>query len=347
MLYMCNIAGYIGTKDAAPILWTMMARESGYGGGYYSGLATISDGKLYSAKVLGDLDRLEKKYPESRSFPGTIGIIHSRSNSGGDDAWSHPFISNDNTLAYVANGAMGYYAAKSAEKRDAVAQQLEHEGIKYVSAADPVGSYPRLSNGQGVHTSEVMAHLIRKYISEGKDPEAAIRTAFENYPSEIVGLTITTEYPDAIYAARFNQPMMIGEAEDGIYLATTAIAFPEDVTFKSVYLLPAGHSATITRSGVIFHEMKMPLPVSHIEPEYYYHARLAILDKLSNGECRIGGLCDAAGKVFPEGIPSPTAVLTYEVLRGMLRDGIVETIVKEGPGHIEGVTTSEFWVRKI
>ena len=97
---MCNIAGYVGERDAAPILLDMMSRETGYGGGYYTGIATLADGRLHWDKVLGDLDLLQKAL-KGKKLPGHVGIIHSRSNSGGDREWAHPFVSNDETLAYV------------------------------------------------------------------------------------------------------------------------------------------------------------------------------------------------------------------------------------------------------
>ena len=55
---MCNIAGYVGTKTAAPILLEMMKREEGFAGGYYTGLATIHEGKLYWRKVIGTVKDL-------------------------------------------------------------------------------------------------------------------------------------------------------------------------------------------------------------------------------------------------------------------------------------------------
>ena len=55
---MCNIAGYVGTKPAAPILIEMMRREEGWDAGFYTGIATVSGGKLYTDKVVGDLDHL-------------------------------------------------------------------------------------------------------------------------------------------------------------------------------------------------------------------------------------------------------------------------------------------------
>ena len=55
---MCNIAGYVGRETAAPRLIDMMQREEGFAGGYYTGIATFHEGRIYTAKVVGGLDRL-------------------------------------------------------------------------------------------------------------------------------------------------------------------------------------------------------------------------------------------------------------------------------------------------
>ena len=56
---MCNIAGYIGTKKAAPILFEMIKKQEGYAGGYYAGIATVNDNKILSQKLLGSVQVLE------------------------------------------------------------------------------------------------------------------------------------------------------------------------------------------------------------------------------------------------------------------------------------------------
>ena len=74
---MCTIAGYNGTKPAAPILIDMMRKLEGLDSGFYTGIATIHEGKIYHAKVAGDLDRLLET-TDAANLPGTIGFIHSR-----------------------------------------------------------------------------------------------------------------------------------------------------------------------------------------------------------------------------------------------------------------------------
>ena len=102
---MCNIAGYIGKRDAAPILTEMMKKQEGFGGGYYTGITTHDGTKLHTAKVIGDMDNFLKE-TDGYHFPGKMGFLHSRSNSGGDREWGHPFTNAEGTLSYIANGGL-------------------------------------------------------------------------------------------------------------------------------------------------------------------------------------------------------------------------------------------------
>ena len=132
---MCNIAGYAGTKPAAPILIEMMKKQEGRLGGYYTGIATVHEGKIYYAKLTGDVDRLVA-LTNALSLPGTVGIIHSRSKSGGGDKWAHPFVGrspdgSEPKIAYVANGASGFFN-RSEDKENAlfITESLIKGGIR-------------------------------------------------------------------------------------------------------------------------------------------------------------------------------------------------------------------------
>lgn len=79
---MCTLAGYIGDQRAAPVLFEMLSRQEGLAGGFYTGIATVHEGRLYYEKVVGDSATL---FAETKAWelPGNIGIIHTRTPSGG------------------------------------------------------------------------------------------------------------------------------------------------------------------------------------------------------------------------------------------------------------------------
>ena len=131
---MCNIAGYVGIRPAAPILIEMIRRQEGLAGGYYTGLATIHEGRIHYVKLTGDVDRLLAE-TDALSLPGTIGIIHSRSKAGGGDEWAHPFVDaarGEPTIAYVANGSLGCFAHRQ-EEYNTLSASLIDEGYPMLS----------------------------------------------------------------------------------------------------------------------------------------------------------------------------------------------------------------------
>ena len=122
---MCNIAGYIGERDAAPILIEMIREQEGLNGGFYTGIATLHEGKIHQRKLVGSLDDLLKK-TDAASLPGKIGIIHSRTPGFAGDEWAHPFVcERDGEIfsALVMNGYVGYFEPFD-KKSIAVAEQL-------------------------------------------------------------------------------------------------------------------------------------------------------------------------------------------------------------------------------
>ncbi|MBT4821462.1 MAG: hypothetical protein HON70_37485 [Lentisphaerae bacterium] len=223
---MCNLAGYVGDERAAPILIAMMDRQEGFAGGYYTGIATVDAGQLHVRKVIGDLSTLLAQ-TDADALPGTVGIIHSRSKSGGGIEYGHPFVDARNELAYVANGHIGFYEDQGDPQR--LVTQLEKEGVVFRSLVNgPVGSYPCLSDGRTVHLSEVTAMLIGRAAEKLGEPSAAMQQAYPEYPGEIVGLAVHSQHADSVFAARFNQPLMTGQSKAGMLVATTALAFPDE-----------------------------------------------------------------------------------------------------------------------
>ena len=122
---MCNIAGYVGKRNAAPILIEMLRRQEGLNGGFYSGLAVHDGEELSYRKVLGDVSALTGA-TDAESLNGTMGIAHSRTPSGGDASWAHPFVTEREgraELCYVANGNVGLFS-NFKEEQTSIANEL-------------------------------------------------------------------------------------------------------------------------------------------------------------------------------------------------------------------------------
>lgn len=333
---MCNIAGYAGTKAAAPILLDMMYRQEGLCGGYYSGIATIHQGKIYYAKLTGDVARLEA-LTQAASLPGTVGIIHSRSKSGGGDEWSHPFVHETQAgvqAAYVANGSAGCFENMKKERND-LTWQLLQEGYS-MRSREPVqiGGYPVLPDGTGVHMSDTMCQLISRYIDHGAAMDDAMAAAFQHMPSEIVGLLLSLTDPDGIAWARINMPMMLGFCDHGAYLASSAMGIPADS--REPIPLPPSAAGMVYRDHYTMKPFQAPpARVAPVTARLTKQAYDRICQALAEGPKTIGPLQTAIKPLFDEADCVPKTLVVYQVLCALEQEGRLKREQRRVPGARE------------
>jgi len=333
----CNIAGYVGTEPAAPILLEMIERQEGLAGGYFSGIVTIADGRLHWAKVVGDAAALRAAL-RHLDLPGTIGLAHSRSNSGGDVTWSHPFIGCDDSLAYIANGSRGFF--QDSFDADAAASGLATQGHQYTALwDDAIPPYPVLDDGRCVHISDVMAHAIEDRLSITPDPAAAIEAAFTDLPAEIVGLFISPSHPDRIFGARYTMPMCLATGADGTRVASSPGAFALGSAWEWA---PPCSVVTMHAGGFTIR----PLACAHgpmVDDIDRVEARAAVLQQLATGDALgVGQLSKALAPL--SGRPHLHVLLDplYEVLGELEQGGVVTREVRRTPGAQAQLTAPQF-----
>lgn len=319
---MCNIAGYVGEKEAAPILIEMIRVQEGLNGGFYTGLSVHDGKRLHYRKTQGDLAVLLKE-TDAAGLAGKMGIIHSRTPGGGNSLWSHPFVAErggEIRMSYVANGSLGYFKEQN-EAFNRIADRLIAEGYDIPCKLDLVQTrYNRLSTGEAVHTSDVMCQLIWRNRDKGMDTVRAMTEAFAEMPSEIVGLVTEIESPDRIYYSRINQPMFVGFAEDGAYLASSLTAFPD--TVKEYRLLPPLSSGVVYRDRVEITPYKaFSVEVAPFDGKTVADAKAVILKRLEEGEATARNLFSATKEILPKGIPTQFAAIVYLALAELLREG--------------------------
>lgn len=342
---MCNIAGYVGNKQAAPILLEMLRKQEGLAGGYYTGIATIYEGKMYYAKLTGDVKRLEEN-TEAANLPGTIGIIHSRSNSGGGDSWAHPFVRRKNgevTEAYVANGSAGCMLPRM-EEFNRLAWQLLQDGYDMDSKLEIVRKgYPVLPDGSGVHMSDVMCQLIARYMDNGKNMAEAMEAAFCEMPSEIVGLMLSLTDPKGIAWSRFNMPMNVAFASHGAYLASAAIAMPEDAG-EPMPLMPCAYGMVYADHWTTYRYTNSPMTVAQLTAEVRGKAFEVICEELEQGPKSYGELHRKVKELFETADSLPSTLATYEVLYALKKKGKLKTEIRTVEGAFENLTAPKFFM---
>jgi len=206
---MCGIVGYIGTKDATPILLDGLRRLE-YRGYDSAGIAVVGDG-LKVVKNVGKIADLEKRL-ESHMLPGSLGIAHTRWATHGEptEINAHPHTDCDGTIAIVHNGII--------ENFRALKELLEKEGHTFKSETD----------------TEVIAHLIEKYY-KGEKLELAVQKALHQLKGAYGVVVVSSAEPGKLVVARNGSPLVIG-ISDGEYFVASDAAALLPYTRQVVYL---------------------------------------------------------------------------------------------------------------
>lgn len=210
---MCGIVGYIGDKDAFPILIKGLRRLE-YRGYDSAGVALInSDGGLNVYKAKGKVDDLVA-YCEDKNTSGTIGIAHTRWATHGEPSVTnaHPHYSQSQNLAIIHNGIIENYAD--------LKSKLIAKGVTFRSDTD----------------TEVLVQLI-EYIQQrkGLDLLTAVQLALHEVIGAYAIALLDRRIPGQVIAARKQSPLVVGIGKDEFYLASDASPIVE-YTDKVVYL---------------------------------------------------------------------------------------------------------------
>ncbi len=252
---MCIIAGYSGAKQAAPILIEMLKKTEYIDGGLSTGIATIHEGKLYTTKVIGDVNELLAR-TDALNLPGTTGIIHSR--TGGDElSHAHPFTSDDGELALVLNGtSMGGGTKEFYDTSNSIMNGFLDRGIEIKSAVNSQDRNRILKNGLSYHDTEPYALMIGDEVKDTPPEEMkegianATREALETLPIDVIVLNVHARLSDTITVGTVSRPMSFGFGDGEIYLATVPMAFPNHIQARPVVFLPPTTIAQATPRGL-------------------------------------------------------------------------------------------------
>lgn len=210
---MCGIVGYIGPREAYPIILKGLKRLE-YRGYDSAGIALYDGNDIKLSKTKGKVDDLEKRVASEISTNGNLGIGHTRWATHGvpNDVNSHPHYSNSGDLVIIHNGIIENY--------EALKKELLKRGYTFKSDTD----------------TEVLVNLIEDIkisneVKLGKAVQIALNQVIGAYAIAVFDKT----KPNEIVVARLGSPLAIGIGEDEFFIASDATPFIE-YTNNAIYL---------------------------------------------------------------------------------------------------------------
>ncbi len=206
---MCGIVGYVGRREAEPLLIDGLRRLE-YRGYDSAGLATLTGPVLHVRKRAGRIGALVQHLKE-RPAPGCVGIGHTRWATHGPatELNAHPHTDSTGRVAVVHNGVIENYAE--------LRQRLEADGIVFRTATD----------------TEVIAQLIGRYLQD--DLVEAVQKALGLLHGTYGLAAVSREFPDLVVGARLGSPLIVGLGKGEQFLTSDPQGLA-GLTDRAVYL---------------------------------------------------------------------------------------------------------------
>lgn len=221
---MCGVVGYIGKKNAVPVLINGLSKLE-YRGYDSAGIAVYNNGEINLCKTKGRIQNLQDKLLEN-PLQGRLGIGHTRWATHGipSDKNAHPHYSSSTKIAVVHNGIIENYAT--------IKEELQEKGYRFVSETD----------------TESVAHLIDYYYTQSNDLfDAVFKTLDQIEGSYALGI-ICNDYPEQLIAARKDSPLVVGIGEDENFIASDMPAILNYT--RDIYLMDDNEIAVLKPNEV-------------------------------------------------------------------------------------------------
>jgi glucosamine--fructose-6-phosphate aminotransferase (isomerizing) len=221
---MCGIVGYIGNKKVVPILIDGLKRLE-YRGYDSAGLAVLEQGQLVVHRSVGKIKELESAV-WGANLTATVGLGHTRWATHGrpTEENAHPHTDCAGDLVVIHNGIIENYLA--------LKEKLLAEGHVFRSETD----------------TEVLAHLIEKYLKEDPDIERATRRALNDVTGAYAIGVLWKGDPGRIVGARCQSPLVVGLGEGDFFFASDIPAILSHT--RNVLFLNDGEMVVLTKEGV-------------------------------------------------------------------------------------------------
>jgi glutamine---fructose-6-phosphate transaminase (isomerizing) len=225
---MCGIVGYVGPRQATPIVFEGLRRLE-YRGYDSAGIAAIHNGQIQVRRAVGKLANLEKLL-QADPIAGCAGMGHTRWATHGKPSQTnaHPHIDCTGRVVVIQNGIVENYRA--------LRQELKAEGHQFASETD----------------TEVIVHLVERYLGQGADLEAATFRMLQQIQGAHAVVVMSSLEPDKLVAARLGNAggVTIGVGKGEMFVASDVPAILEHT--QQVIYLESREMAVITAGGARF-----------------------------------------------------------------------------------------------
>lgn len=223
---MCGIVGYIGIKQAAPILLDGLEKLE-YRGYDSAGIAVFDGEAIHVKKSAGRLKVLSELTHDGATMPGTSGIGHTRWATHGapSDVNAHPHLNADASIAVVHNGIIENYVK--------LRKKLQSKGYVFLSETD----------------TEVVAHLLDYYYKG--DALHAITKVMQHVEGSYALGILFKDHPDELYAVRKDSPLIVGTNDGGSLIASDVPAILKYT--RQVYFIENEEIACLKADSVTFY----------------------------------------------------------------------------------------------
>ncbi|MBN2005250.1 MAG: glutamine--fructose-6-phosphate transaminase (isomerizing) [Anaerolineae bacterium] len=223
---MCGIVGYVGPRQAAPIVLGGLKRLE-YRGYDSAGIAVLhQNGGIVVERAVGKLGNLQERLAE-RPLIGTVAIGHTRwaTHGGVTEYNAHPHVGMNRQVAVVHNGIIENYTD--------LRRELSDEGIQFVSETD----------------TEVVANMVDRYLSGGSDLLTAVKQTLPHIQGASAFVFLSPQEPESLIVARLGNAggIVIGVGDGEMFIASDIPAILEYT--RNVIFLENRQMAKITRQG--------------------------------------------------------------------------------------------------
>lgn len=299
---MCGIVGYIGHRNATPIILNGLKRLE-YRGYDSAGLAVLQDGRIEVRRDAGKLSKLAALV-ESQPLNGHVGIGHTRWATHGEPSArnAHPHVGSTGEVVVVHNGIVENFLELRAD--------LEAEGVKFNSDTD----------------TEVIVHLVERFLASGTPLEESVRQALRQLRGAHGIVVLSSREPDKIIAARIGNAggVVVGVGEGEMFVASDIPAILEHT--RQMIFLDSHQMAVVKADGVVVKTLSGQVvtpqvhhiswdPVAAEKGEYRHFMQKEIHEQVRSLTDTLAGRVD-----FDEGtIRLPQLNLTPELARRIQR----------------------------